>query len=858
MPIKQLFILCFLLFTTASFAQTGTVTGVVKDQKGETLPGVNVYVKSDPRIGTYTDGQGKYSLELNSDTDYILVFSFIAGKSEERPVNVKFKQVYVLNVELKSIQEIGEATVGVDAERQKPMKPLNPRMANQIPTPRGGIEDVLLSEPVNFSSELSSSYSVRGGSFDENLVYVNDIEVYRPFLVRAGQQEGLSFPNQDMVETIDFSAGGFESKYGDRMSSVLDIQYRRPKEFGGSAMLSLLGASLQFDGITKNKKFTHNTGFRYRRNSYILGTLDVEGDYNPTYTDLQTYLTYTPKEYGNWEFAFLGNIASNQYNFVPSTRQTNLGNINEALRLTVYYEGQEVTQFQTYFGALSTRYFASEYTTLKFIVSAFRTFEEEHFSILGEYFLDELDRDLGSDEFGDVLRNRGTGGFLDHARNDLDATVIDFTHRGNHSFEKQGHFLEWGGKVRAELINDRLSEWSYLDSAGYASPRQPDSVGYTNPALQPQREIYLHDVVKAENSVRSNRIMGYVQDSYEWRNAKDGVFTANLGVRANYWTFNKELVFGPRANFSYKPKWERIPKKGNKDTVITKDIVFTLAGGYYFQPAFYREMRDFDGQINQNIRAQRAIHVVLGADYLFYGWGRPFKLRGEIYYKDLNNLIPYEVENVRLRYYATNNSVGYATGIDVMLNGEFVDGVQSWFRASVLKTEEDILDDFYYEYYNEQGNRIIPGYTLDDTPVDSVRKEPGFIPRPTDQRFTFSMVFQDEMPRWPEYKVMVSFYFGSPLPFGPPTQERYKDVLRTNSYRRVDLGFSRDLVTEKSKQKKAIGWMESGVIALEIFNLLDIRNTINHTWIEDVNGRQYAIPNYLTGRRINLKLQVRF
>lgn len=859
---QKLFTTLFLVFSTLiGFGQTGTVKGKLTDDEGGGLPNALIYARENDKLQSLSDDFGNYEIVLPANRDYILVFTFVGSKEEQRKVNLKQGQTISLDVKMSSTNLVPDAVIFGNRERKIPVTKLDPKIVGSIPTPQEGIEAVLMTAPVNFSSELSSQYSVRGGSFDENLVYVNDIQVYRPFLVRAGQQEGLSFPNPDMVDNIVFSAGGFEAKYGDKMSSVLDIKYRKPTEFGGSVSGSFLGGTLQLEGVSKNEKLTHNTGFRYKSNSYVLGSLDTQGDYKPNYTDLQTFITYSPKgKYGNLEFNFLGNYSRNKYNFIPQTRETDVGNINEALRLTVFFEGEEESQFETFFGAFSTNYMPSEKSLLKFIVSAFQTYEEETFDILGQYYLDELERDFGSDEFGEVVRNRGVGSFLEHGRNNLDATVLNATHKGFVELEKTGNYLEWGVDFQQERIYDRLSEWTLIDSAGFASPHPQDSIGYTNPGSQEPKEIYLHDVVKNVNDIRSNRVTGFVQNSWKKKTKNGAEFTANAGIRAHYWSFNEELVYGPRANISYQPKSKKRKKAGQTvdDDPIDRDLIFTLAGGWYFQPAFYREMRDLKGNINTDIKAQQSIHVVAGIDYVFYAWNRPFKFITEVYYKDMKNIIPYEVENVKLRYYATNNSKAYATGIDMMVNGEFIDGVQSWFRASYLKTEEDILDDFYYEYVNDEGVTIVPGYTLNDTPVDSTKMEPGYIPRPTDQRFSFSMIFQDEMPKWPEYKVLVSLFYGTGLPYGPPSFERYKDVLRTASYRRVDIGFSKDLVTKKSIEKGKRKWMKDGWISLEIFNILGINNTINHTWIEDVNGRQYAIPDFLTGRRINLKLQVRF
>ncbi|MCB0762562.1 MAG: carboxypeptidase regulatory-like domain-containing protein [Flavobacteriales bacterium] len=857
---KALFIVLFTMISCAGFAQEpGVLYGIVRDLSGNTIPGASVYIESKPTINTLTDAEGKYELDLPAERDWEIIFSTLGGQAQRKLVRLAPGERKEMNIRLSNVETIRQVNISASDERRKPINKLDPRIVVNIPTPSQGIEGILAVAPVNFSNELSSSYSVRGGNFDENLVYVNDIQVYRPFLVRAGQQEGLSFPNPDMVDNIEFSAGGFEAKYGDRMSSVLDIRYRRPTEFGGRVSGGFLGGSIQLEDIGKKKRFTHNTGIRYKSNAYLLGSLDTQGDYNPNYTDVQTFITFKPEEYSPLEIQFLGNYSRNRYNFIPSTRETDIGNINEALRLTIFFDGQEVSQFETWFGALSTNYLVNEKVLLRFIGSGFQTDETETFDILGAYSLDELERDLGSDQFGEVLRNRGVGGFLEHARNSLNARVYNFTHKGFAELEQSGHYLEWGARYQYEDILDKLSEWTYIDSAGYASPRPNDIPGVAGNGNG--QTIALHDVIKNQNHVISSRITGFVQDSKEWEFENGDKVTANLGVRGNYWTFSDQFVWGPRANLSYKPFQERTRhiKKTGQDTTFVRDVVFTLAGGVYWQPAFYREMRDLQGGVNPDIKAQRAIHVVGGMDYIFLAFGRPFKLITEVYYKDMDYLIPYEVDNVKLRYYATNNAKGYAYGADVMLNGEFINGVQSWMRLSYLKTEEDILDDFYYEYVNSDGEVIIPGYTLNDTPVDSSITYPGYIPRPTDQRVSFSLLFQDEMPRWPEFKVLLSLYYGAPLPFGPPSFERYLDTERTPAYRRVDIGFSRELFTNREKKTTKLNtFFKSGRIQLEVFNLLGINNTINYTWIEDVNGRQYAIPNFLTGRRINLKLSLQF
>jgi len=835
-------IFCFFTssFSIAQTQQTHSISGVVKGDNNELLPGASIYMMENPRFGTSADTNGKFSLQVPHSGPWTMKCSMVGFTRKEVPIVFESTTNLALTIILESTVKIGEAEVLSRGEKNSTLRRIDPRVAAKIPTPRGTIEDVLLQAPVNFTSELSSSYNVRGGSFDENLVYVNDIEVYRPFLTRSGQQEGLSFPNPDMVERINFSAGGFESKYGDKMSSVLDIHYRKPQERSTTITASMLGAQVQHDGVNKSKSIRINSGFRYRNNSYVLGSLDETGEYSPTYLDAQTYITWDPDGYGPWEVQLLGVYGENDYQFIPKSRQTDIGTINNAIRLNIAFAGKENTSFQTGFSALALER-TTENSRIRLINSVFRTVESETFDIIGAYRLDELELDPGSDDFGESAGNLGIGGFFNHARNQLEATVVSSALKGSYNFEKSGHFFEYGVKFQKEIINDDLSEWAFVDSAGFLTPHPQDSIGISIPdsLVTFDQPLMIQDVLNAENNVMSDRVTAYFQDTWTIK-TKHGEINAHMGFRGHLWNLNADistetkrthLVGGPRTHFSYssfkKPK-----------------TIWNVSGGWYWQPPFYREMRNHDGEVNQDILPQRAIHAVAGVNHEFEMFTRPFKFVGEIYYKDLNQLIPYEVENVRQRYFGTNNSSGYATGIDLMLNGEFIEGIQSWMRISALKAMEDLSDDRYVEYYNSDSVLIIPGYTWNDVATDSITIYPGAIPRPSDQRLSVSLLFQDEMPRNPDYKVLLSLFFGTGLPYGPPTHNRYQDVLRTPPYRRVDLGFSKDLA--------------KGYIAIEVFNILGINNTISHTWVEDVNGRMYAIPNFLTGRRINLKLHLNF
>jgi hypothetical protein len=815
---------------------TATVRGLVRDQTGSPLPAANVVLMETMR-GVPANSSGQYEITVPAGRLFTLQFSFTGMESWFETMELAAGDVRMLNVTLRFGTLPTLVVEGSQRDRERGLETIDPRLTRFNPSPMGGVESLLSGQiGVAMRNELSSGYSVRGGNFDENLVYVNDIEVYRPFLVRAGQQEGLSFPNPDMIERLEFSPGGFEARFGDKMSSVLDIHYKRPKAFAGSGMMSLMGGAVHVEDAMLKRRLRHITGFRHRVNQMLLSGLDTQGAYRPVYTDLQTYWTYdlTP----TMELGFLGLYSSNRYGLIPQNRETEFGTFNQALRFTVYFEGQEVTRFQTYFGALNLNVQASKNTLLKYVVSAFSTFESERMDILGEYYLDELERDLGSDQFGEVVRNLGVGASLDHARNDLEATVYTAAHKGFH--QSGNRYLQWGADVRAEMINDRLSEWTMVDSAGYSIP------------LNQGEDLELSYVLKSRLNMESVRASAYVQNSWRWESGPDRWWALIAGMRTQHWTYNGQTVTSPRLRFTYHPGGYKVVQ--DKDTVKL-DRSYWFATGIYYQSPFYREVRRLDGTLNPDIRAQRSIHFVLGTDRRFKLWNRPFKFTSEVYYKHMDDLIPYEVDNIRIRYYGTNNARGFATGVDVKLNGEFIEGIESWVGASVMTIQEDVLDDSYQIRYNAAGNVIQPGFTFDQVAVDSVQVNPGWIPRPTDQRVNFALFFQDEMPRWPTFKVHLSLVFGTGLPFGPPNFNRYSDTLRTSIYRRVDIGFSKQLLGAEGQKRTGFRkHVNSMWVGLEVFNLLDINNTIDHTWITDVSGRYYSIPDFLTPRRFNLKL----
>ncbi len=828
---KNFYTLLFVLVINSVFSQTAIVSGTVKDNEGVSVPDVQIAVLEDGSIHTTSDVNGKFSLTAPAGKEITISIYNMSYKQLNKKIILKEGETFSFSPRIEFKNTIAAVDI-ISENRNQEVTRIDPKNIFFIPSPAGNLEDIIKTQlGVSSNNELSSGYSVRGGNFDENLVYVNDIEVYRPFLARSGQQEGLSFANPDMVSNINFSAGGFEAKYGDKMSSVLDVTYKKPVKFGGTASGSLLGGNLSLQGVSKNRVLAWSVGSRYKSNSYILKSMDTKGEYRPRFYDIQTFLTFTLNE--KWSVEFLGNVANNQYLVIPSTRETTFGTVKDAVKITIYFDGREITQYNTIMGGLSTTFKPNAKTKLKLITSAYNAKEEEKYTVQGQYYIDQLEADFSKDNFGQVAFNRGVGTFLNNGRNQINATVFNIEHKGTRLINKHSELL-WGVRYQHEIIEDKLSEWKMVDSAGYVSNYNAN-------------EINLTDVIKTKINLETNRLQGYVQYIYGKLLSDSSLVTVTGGIRANYWDFNSQTVISPRVTLSYKPNWKR-------------DIVFKASWGYYYQPPFYREMRGFDGQLNKNIKAQQSIHYLLSADYNFRMWNRPFKVIVAGYYKDMKNLIPYEIDNTRIRYFAKNNSVGYSTGADLRINGEFIKGIESWATIGFLRTFENISDDRRVTYFNAAGDTIINGFTFDTKAVDSSVIHPGYIPRPTDQRITFGMFFQDYIPKLPSCKMYLNMQFGSGLPFGPPDHERWKQVFRMPAYRRVDIGFAYQIIKEEKPLPKQnpLHHFKSMAISLEVFNLLQVNNTVSYNWVTDVTGRQYAVPNYLTRRQLNLKLQVRF
>jgi hypothetical protein len=842
MPRKGLLALCFVLLSTAhAFTQPAIarIFGVVKSMDKKNLPGVSVgLVGTD--LGVVTDGDGKYSLTVPSNQQLVLSFSFIGFETvTEKLILAEGEKKEVNKTLLPSVIPLPNITIMDPRERSNIIR-IDPKAVEEIPNPTGNFETILkvIGSGVVSNNELSSEYSVRGGNFDENLVYVNDVEIYRPQLVRSGVQEGLSFINPDLVSGIKFSAGGFDAQYGDKMSSALDIRYKKPTAFAAKINYSLLGGGLSLEGITKNKKLSYLIGARQKSTKYLLGTLDTKGNYKPVFYDVQGLINYDLNE--KTSLAFLSNFSKSKYNIVPQNRTTDFGTVSQAIRFTVYFDGQEVDDFITSTNAITLNHSPTKNLNLKLIGSVFNTREEETFDILGQYYLGELEKDPAAANFGEVKLNLGVGSFLNHARNYLEGTVYAAEHKGTFLY---GHNeVLWGLRYQHEKFNDNINEWNYIDSAGYSLPHPQDSVGGSLPS-QPQ--LLLQDVLNRKNNLSSNRISGYLQHNFFF--SDNSRFVLTPGVRFTWWDLNKAFDVSPRLALSFKPKWKR-------------NFNFRVATGIYYQPPFYKELHNVDGSLNTSLISQKSIHLVGGTDYYFKAWGRDFKFTSEAYYKLLQNLIPYKVDNVRIRYLGANNSKGYATGIDFRINGQFVTDAESWASFSLLKTQEDIKDDYYYIRLNARGDTI-RGYTIDKVATDSIKIIPGYLPRLTDQRATFSIFFSDYLPKFPSYRMHLTLVFGTGFPVGPPGNNRYTDINRFPFYRRVDIGFSKQFIEEGKKidsRFKVVNQIKSLALSVEVFNLLQVNNVVSYNWVSDVYGTKYGVPNYLTGRQLNVRLTAKF
>lgn len=781
--IRYILILAVLLTNTVAMADGFTLKGKVIDEDGQALELVTVSCLAQGKV-TMTNLKGQFSIDLQSADSVEVRFSMI-GYGIRKRIFRRPKGKMTVQIVMHPMEALQEITVTQRRRQTSQTEQLDTKDLQANPSASGNAVEELIQQQAGVSThnELSSQYNVRGGSFDENSVYINGIEVYKPLLVSSGQQEGLSIINADMVESVGFSTGGFAAKYGDKMSSALDITYRKPKRLEATITASLLGVT-GYLGYG-NKGFAMSHGLRYKTNKYLLGSLETSGEYRPNFLDYQTYISYKPNK--RWEAEVIGYISENHYNFTPETRETTFGTFADAKSFKVYFDGQEKDVFRTFFGTASITRSFSDSTKIKFLTSAFHTKEKEAYDIMGQYWLD----DAQSSE------NLGVGTYMEHARNYLTADVVSFKLVGTHRTRK--HDIEAGITYKIERITETSREYEMRDSSGYSIPHQADRLDL----------IY---TLSAKNDAKSHRIEAYVQDIYHFTKG-DNFFTLNYGVRLANWSFNKETIVSPRVSLAIVPAFNH-------------DLTFRFATGLYYQAPFYKEMRDTVTQdnltqavLNENIKSQCSLQFITAIDYRFKMLNRPFKLSAEAYYKSLSNLIPYNVQNVKITYFGENLCSGYAAGLDLKLYGEFVPGTDSWLTFSLMSMRQK---------YNGQ-----------------------WIPTPTDQRYSINLHFTDYFPGTDRWKMTLRLAFADGLPFGPPHRRLEQQQFRAPAYKRADIGMSfRTLKDGKSVKNIWLG--------VDCLNLFGISNVNSYYWVTDVTNRQWAVPNYLTGRQINGKVTIEF
>ena len=814
--------LLFLLLVTAGgmvslhAAKSVRVFGYVVDSDNRGVELANVYVEENTTIGTTTNQNGYYELFVELPDTVTLVYSMI-GYETIRQQLYTTRDVIGINVELPTNEELlNEITVRAIQRQTNTMDRVDIGAARLMPDATGGgIENLLITfAGVRQNNEMSSQYNVRGGSFDENSVYVNGIEVHRPLLIRSGQQEGLSFVNTDMVENVDFSAGGFDAKYGDKMSSVLDIRYKRPTRLESRLNMSLLGASAYVGWGNGTQSQMHS--IRYKTSRYLLGALETAGNYKPNFIDYQTQMTWNLGDEA-WEITLLGNFSQNSYEFVPDSVSSSFGTMQQALNKTIWYEGQEKDMFRTAFVALSATHQLRKNIRLGFDLSGFYTHEQETFDISSEYVLSEKPADGSSSNssHGETINGNvpsgsvlGTGKFHEHARNTLQAGMLTLAHKGE--WKKGENTLQWGVSGQVEMIHDRINEWEWRDSMGYSLPNL-------------SQEMALYYALKGTSHMINGRVQAYAQDTYRWTTAQGDVLLT-AGMRLNWWSYTNEVLPSPRLSVVWMPGWKR-------------DFTFRVATGLYYQAPFYKELRqvlaDEGGvnriHLNDRLRAQRSWQLVLGTDYYFRAWGRPFKFTAEAYGKLIDRMESYTVDNVRVRYSGINDSEGYTIGLDLKLMGELVPGADSWISFSTMRSRMRFVDDTHHL---------------------------GWIPTPQEQRYNLTIYFQDYVPRFPQYKIHLKFIWSEGLPFGYPRKEDMRYLGHMSDYRRIDIGATRTFSAATDKWMKKSKHVDSWSIQLDIFNLIGWKNVNSYYWVTAANGMQWASPNYLTGRMINLKFDV--
>ena len=825
----------FILITLSAGAQKklAWVSGKVFDANENPLQNVSVIILGKS-AGTITNDSGYFKIKVPAGKAFALVFSYLGFKEVQ-------KNFYLSNneEEFATIQmELGGKTleniiVTDDNQRiQTGLVKINPKNVLTLPSTIGGVEG-LIKILVGSNNELTSQYSVRGGNYDENLIYINDFEIFRPYLVRSGQQEGLSFINPEMAKNVSFYNGGFQAKYGDKMSSVLDIQYKKPKTFAGTVYISLLQQGFHAEGANKKGNVTYLFGIRNKSNRNLLSSQETVGSYIPSSSDFQTFITYKINE--KLQLEFLGNYSATKFTLFPQSAQKTTSVFSPLftanLGLDIYFEGKEQDDYKTNLLGLSMLYNPAKKLKLKWMLSRFSNKETESFDIAGAYLFGDRDFDNTSSTFGQIVNPLGAGYYQNYGRNKLNITVYNASLKG--SIDKGKHFLQFGNSIEQTNINDKLNEWEYQDSAGYSLPHNTANLN-------------LYKVLSSTANLSIQKFSGYVQDNIHFNNKVKDI-TLQAGIRYNYNSLNKQFLVSPRMQLSYKPQWK-------------KDIILKLAAGSYNQPPFYRELRKYNGTLNTSVKAQKSYQFVAGMDYNFKGLeSRPFRIATEAYYKSMNSVDVYDVDNVKIRYAGNNDAKAYATGIEARLFGELVKDAESWLSIGFMRTKENLDNDFYYQYKNAAGE-IINAKSIDKIPVDSIKNEVGFVRRPTDRLITVGLYLEDYLPTNKNFKVHLNLLYGSNMSYNIPNSVKYRNALIIDPYIRIDIGFSAQLLSEKTNRRSHSPFKDFENIwaSLEVFNLIDRPNTISYQLIKDFANNIYSIPNRLTPRLVNFKVVARF
>lgn len=825
-----------LLWTNCVFAQPkqAIISGKVTDEDGKPLPGVSITILGKLK-GDITSDSGTFSIKVRSHQAIALVFSHTNYQTQQKNFYLNTNENEYAIVRLsRGSNQLEEVVVKSDAARKEAgLVTINPKLSYTLPSAGGGIEAVIKTL-VGSNNELSSQYNVRGGNYDENLVYINDFEVYRPYLVSSGQQEGLSLINPELAKRVNFYTGGFQSKFGDKMSSVLDIGYKKPTTFGGSVYAGLLEQGAHIEGANKNKRIFFLAGARNKSNRNLLSSQPTVGAYLPSAADIQGMLTVDLSKH--WQIELLGIYSVSKFLFNPeSVKKTssvfspfytaNLG-------LDVYFEGQERDRYRTSLIGASINQRISDKLSLKWMASRFSDREEEYFDIGAAYLFGNRDFDNQSATFGEIVNPMGAGYYQDYARNKLEIDIWNAMHKG--SFESGKHMVQWGLGWEQAQINDRLKQWQYRDSAGYSLP--VSQTGGFNLYYNAHSEIRLN----------TNKYHGYLQDSWKLGNLHHEI-TLTGGVRVNYNDLNEEMLISPRLQILYKPGGKR-------------NIVYKAAAGLYHQPPFYRELRDYNGNVHTQIKAQKSMQAVAGLDYAFTGSNdRPMRLTVEAYYKNMWDVIPYDIDNVKIRYLNNFTAKAYAAGLEIRLFGELLKDAESWISLGFMRTREDLDNDFYFNYFNAAG-QLITSNTPDKIATDSVQINIGYVRRPSDRMITAGLFLQDYLTTNKNFRIHLNILYGSNMPFNIPNSTKYRNGLTINPYIRADVGMSVLLLKERSKRRSHDPFrsIESAWLSLEIFNVINRENTISYQLIKDFSNYTYAMPNRLTPRLVNLKLMTRF